>query len=462
VADSLLLIDDDADVLRAVGDYFERIGFEVYRETSGERGLDTFARLRPDVVLLDLHLPDLGGLEVLERLRGAGGAVILLTGQGDIATAVRAMQLGAEHFLTKPVDMGHLAAATARVLEKVHLSRQYALLRERDHQGEKPESLGVSPGMQELARQIGLLAASERTTVLLTGESGTGKGWVARLVHRLSPRASAAFVEVNCGGLSASFLESELFGHEKGAFTDAKERKLGLFELADGGTIFLDEIGDLAPELQPKLLRVLETKTFRRLGGTRELTVDVRLVAATNRELTSEVQAGRFRQDLFYRLSVMPLRLPAVRERSREDRLALVTRLLADLRPQLPGCPSECAADTLDRLLSAPWPGNVREMRNVIERAMLLARGAPALGPEHLPPDLRKVGGTGGVGGGGGGAGGSGGERRHLPLTLADVERQHIERALRFHGGNRTRAAQELGISRATLINKIKVYALDL
>ena len=456
MADSLLLIDDDADVLRAVGDYFERIGFEVYRETSGERGLDTFARLRPDVVLLDLHLPDLGGLEVLERLRGAGAAVILLTGQGDIATAVRAMQLGAEHFLTKPVDMGHLAAATARVLEKVHLSRQYALLRERDHQGEKPESLGVSPGMQELARQIGLLAASERTTVLLTGESGTGKGWVARLVHRLSPRASAAFVEVNCGGLSATFLESELFGHEKGAFTDAKERKLGLFELADGGTIFLDEIGDLAPELQPKLLRVLETKTFRRLGGTRELTVDVRLVAATNRELTSEVQAGRFRQDLFYRLSVMPLRLPAVRERSREDRLALVTRLLADLKPQLPGCPSECAADTLDRLLSAPWPGNVREMRNVIERAMLLARGAPALGPEHLPPDLRKPGGAGGGGGGGGG------ERRHLPLTPADVERQHIERALRFHGGNRTRAAQELGISRATLINKIKVYALAL
>ena len=459
MADSLLLIDDDADVLRAVGDYFERLAFEVYRETSGERGLDTFARLRPDAVLLDLHLPDVGGLEVLERLRGDGAAVILLTGQGDIATAVRAMQLGAEHFLTKPVDMGHLAAATARVLEKVHLSRQYALLRERDHQGESPESLGVSPGMQELARQIGLLAASERTTVLLTGESGTGKGWVARLVHRLSPRASAAFVEVNCGGLSATFLESELFGHEKGAFTDAKDRKLGLFELADGGTIFLDEIGDLAPELQPKLLRVLETKTFRRLGGTRELTVDVRLVAATNRELTSEVQAGRFRQDLFYRLSVMPLRLPAVRERSREDRLALVTRLLADLKPQLPGCPSDCAAETLDRLLSAAWPGNVREMRNVIERAMLLARGAPALGPEHLPADLRK---PGGAGGGGGGGGGSGGERRHLPLTLADVERQHIERALRFHGGNRTRAAQELGISRATLINKIKVYALAL
>src|SRR2546427_8442648 len=237
--------------------------------------------------------------------------------------------------------MGHLAAATARVLEKVHLSRQYALLRERDHQGEKPESLGVSPGMQELARQIGLLAASERTTVLLTGESGTGKGWVARLVHRLSPRASAAFVEVNCGGLSATFLESELFGHEKGAFTDAKERKLGLFELADGGTIFLDEIGDLAPELQPKLLKVLETKTFRRLGGTREMTVDVRLVAATDRDLVAEVRTGRFREDLYYRLSVMPLRLPAVRDRSRDDRLALVTPLFAGPKAPLPGRPRD-------------------------------------------------------------------------------------------------------------------------
>src|SRR5881394_3922050 len=429
--DSVLLIDDDADVLRAVGDYFDRIGYEVGRAETAQAGLEAFDRLRPDVVILDLHLPDVGGLEVLERLRSRGGSVILLTGQGDIETAVRAMQLGAEHFLTKPVDLNHLAAATARVSEKVRLVRQNALLRAREHEDAGLESL----------------AASERSTVLLTGESGTGKGWVARIIHHLSPRASGPFVEVNGGGLSATFLESELFGHEKGAFTDAKERRQGLFELADRGTMFLDEIGDLAPELQPKLLKVLETKTFRRLGGSREITVDVRLVTATNRDLVADVGAGRFREDLYYRLSVMPLRLPAVRERSRDDRLALLTRILADFAPQMPGCPSACSAEALDRLLSAPWPGNVREMRNVVERAMILARGVPQLGVEHLPADLRK---------------GGSGDKRHQPQALADVERVHIEKTLKFHGGNRTRAAQELGISRATLINKIKVYQLDL
>jgi len=445
--DSVLLIDDDVDVLRAVGDYFDKIGYEVSRATTAEEGFEAFARLRPDVVILDLHLPDLDGLEVLERLRSQGGSVILLTGQGDIETAVRAMQLGAEHFLTKPVDLNHLAAATARVGEKIRLARQNAMLRVREHEHEGLESLGVSPAIRELGRQIELLAASERSTVLLTGESGTGKGWVARVLHHLSPRAGGPFVEVNCGGLSATFLESELFGHEQGAFTDARERRQGLFELADHGTIFLDEIGDLAPELQPKLLKVLETKSFRRLGGSREMTVDARLIAATNRDLVGEVRAGRFREDLYYRLSVMPLKLPAVRERSRDDRLALVTRMLADLGPQMPGCPSACSAEALDRLLSAPWPGNVREMRNVMERAMILARGAGQIGVEHLPADLRK---------------GGGGEKRHQPQALADVERVHIEKTLKFHDGNRTRAAHELGISRATLINKIKVYRLDI
>jgi len=447
MADTLLLVDDDASVLRAIGDYFERIGYEVWRDSTGEQAMETFHRERPDVVLLDLHLPDSSGLVVLERLRREGAAVILLTGQGDIETAVKAMQLGAENFLTKPVDMTHLAAAIARVAEKVRLSRQNARLRALDHEAEGSGSLGVSPAMRELARQIELMAASERSTVLLQGESGTGKGWVARVIHNLSPRSGGPFVEVNCAGLLATFLDSELFGHEKGAYTDAKERKVGLFELADHGTIFLDEIGELAPELQPKLLKVLETKKFRRLGGTREQSVDVRLIAATNRDLVREVEAGRFREDLYYRLNVMPLMLPPVRERSREDRLELIRRIISDLKTQLPGCPSECSTDVLDRLLSAAWPGNVREMRNVLERSMILGRGQAVIGIEQLPPDLRQRATT---------------DRRYLAQSLSEVERQHIERTLRHHGGNRTRAAIELGISRATLINKIKAYSLNI
>ena len=392
MAGSVLLIDDDVDVLRSIGNYFERFGYEVTRELSGEAGLATFDRLRPEVVILDLGLPGMDGMEVLEHLRQRDASVVLLTGQADVATAVRAMQLGAENFLTKPVDMEHLAAATARVADKARLRRINEALLVQSAPGYGLESLGTSSGMQDFAHQVGLLAQSERTTVLLNGESGTGKGWVARMIHDLSPRTKAPFVEVNCGGLNATFLDSELFGHEKGAFTDAKDRKQGLFEIADHGTIFLDEIGDLAPELQPKLLKVLETKTFRRLGGTREITVDVRLVAATNKNLQAEVESGRFREDLYYRLSVMPLTMPALRDRSREDRLALITRLMGDLRSELPDGPPALSGEVLERLLSYPWPGNVREMRNVLERALILGRGQPAVSVEHLPGRVPRAG----------------------------------------------------------------------
>ncbi|HXE57110.1 MAG TPA: sigma-54 dependent transcriptional regulator, partial [Gemmatimonadales bacterium] len=305
MADSVLLIDDDVEVLRAIGNYFEHLGYEVTRELTGEAGLSTYDRLRPEVVILDLHLPGMDGMVVLEQLRARGAAVILLTGQGDIATAVKAMQLGAENFLTKPVDMAHLVAATARVADKVRLRRVNEMLLRQMVPGEGLESLGRSAAMQDLAHQVGLLAQSDRTTVLLQGESGTGKGWVARMIHNLSPRAKAPFVEVNCSGMGTTALDSELFGHEKGAFADATDRRRGLFEIADKGTIFLDEVAALPPELQPKLLKVLETRGFRRLGGTRELTVDVRVIAATNRDLAQEVEAGRFREDLYYRLSVM-------------------------------------------------------------------------------------------------------------------------------------------------------------
>ena len=446
MADTVLLIDDDPDLLRSLGNYFEQVGYEVGRELTGEAGLEAYDRMRPDVVLLDLTLPGMDGMQVLERLRERNATVILLTGVTDIPTAVRAMQLGAENFLPKPVDMAHLVAVTAKAADKVKLRRVNELLLTSVVPGEGLESLGQSSRMQEFARQVSLLAQSDRTTVLLAGESGTGKGWVARMIHNLSPRAKMPFVEVNCAGLSSTFLDSELFGHEKGAFTDAKDRKQGLFEIADHGTIFLDEIGDLAVELQPKLLKVLETKTFRRLGGTREITVDVRLIAATNRDLPGDVAAGRFREDLYYRLNVMPLELPPLRERSREDRLSLITRLFQDLRSSVPGAPSLIAPEALERLLAHAWPGNVREMRNILERALILGRGNVSVTVDHLPGELRARGGQ--------------GERRHVPLSLDDLERQHIERTLKHHQGNRTRAADELGISRATLINKIRRFAI--
>ncbi len=448
MSDSILLIDDDPDVLRAIGDYFEKVGYEVFREATGRDGLERESREHPDVVLLDLVLPDGEGLVFLEQFRRQDAAVIVLTGHGDVATAVRAMQLGAENFLTKPVDMTHLAAAVARVIDKVRISRQHALLKAR-HEKDRDlgEVLGVSPAMRDIAKQVERLAESDRTTVLLTGESGTGKGYVARRIHNLSLRRNQPFVDVNCAGLTPTFLESELFGHEKGAFTDAKERKPGLLEVADRGTAFLDEIGDMALEVQPKLLKVLESKTFRRLGGTRELAVDVRLIAATNRDIDQAVALGRFREDLFYRLAVMPLHLPPLRERAKEDRLALVQRFFADLAQGFQDPPPEMSTEALDRLLAYSWPGNIREMRNVIERALIMSRGARRLGPEHLPGDLARR---------------LPDPSRGQPVPLAEIEKRHIERTLRRHGGNRTRAAEELGISRATLINKIKVFALEL
>ena len=447
MSDSILIVDDAADVLRTVGDYFEKLGHEVFREARGEAAVEAYVRQRPDVVILDLRSPGMDGLQVLEELRRHDAAVLLLTGHGDSATAVRAMQLGAENFLTKPVDLPLLAAAAARALDKVRLRRHNALLVSQLAPAAADDVLGVSKPMRDLARQLALLAESDRTTVLLTGESGTGKGWVARLLHRLSARRDAPFVDVNCAGLSATFLDSELFGHEKGEFTDARDRKPGLFETADRGSLFLDEIAELAQDLQPKVLKALEDKSFRRLGGTREIHVDVRLIAATNHDIGDAVRRGRFREDLYYRLNVVPLHLPPLRERAREDRLALVRRLLAELRAALPGSAAELSSEALERLLAYPWPGNIREMRNVLERALIVGRGAERLGPEHLPGEVGRSAGA--------------APAAHQAVSLDEVERRHIEQTLRRHGGNRTRAAGELGISRATLINKIKAYALD-
>jgi DNA-binding NtrC family response regulator len=448
---SILLIEDSPTILGILHQFFVRKGWSVSRASDGRMGIESYERDSPSVVVLDLEMPGLSGMQVLHILlaRDPDATVIILTGSTDIGVAVEALKSGAENFLTKPVDLDLLEAATARAAEKAELRRLARYFAEERRAGaEDLEMLGRSPQMAEVRRQIEMLAGGA-APILLTGETGSGKGWAAKLIHSASPRRTAPFVEVNCAGLSATFLDSELFGHEKGAYTDAKTQKLGLFEIAHGGTLFLDEIGDLAPELQPKLLKVLESQRFRRLGGTREIEVDVRLVAATHHDLALAVKEGRFRQDLFYRLAVLPLHLPPLRERGREDIVELATRFVRDLRAKTRRGPTTLAAETLDLLVRHAWPGNIRELRNLLERVLLLAGNTDEIRPDHLPLEMRVA---------NAGAADAGDD----DLTLEAVEKRHIARILLHAGGNRAAAARVLGITRATLYKKLKDYGLEL
>ncbi|HEU5207931.1 MAG TPA: sigma-54 dependent transcriptional regulator [Longimicrobiales bacterium] len=452
---SVLLVDDDTQVRTVLQRAFQRAGYDVLTAIDGTRALDTYARDAADLVILDLGLPDIPGLDVLQRLRAIqpNAAIIVLTGQADLETAVAAMRAGAENFLAKPVDIQHLYAAAERALEKVQLRSRTTYLEEAHGSSAKQAGSGVglanAPVMRAVDERIALVAPTD-TTVLLLGETGTGKNWFARRVHALSTRAKGPFVEVNCASLSATFLESELFGHEKGAFTDARTMKRGLFEVASEGTLFLDEIGDLAPELQPKLLRALESRQFRRLGGTRDLTSSARLIAATNRNLQNAVADGRFREDLYYRIAVLPIELPPLRTWDIPGR----ERLAADLLHQLAGGHEAAIdSDALQRIAAYHWPGNIREMRNVLERALILAGPDAHIRTEHLPAEVARA----------GGAAGPAGNAGALPvdLTLQELERQHIVRVLEHCGGNRTRAARMLGVSRVGLYKKLRRLGID-
>lgn len=457
----VLIVDDEQAITAALAMFLERMGgHTVARAHTGREGLDAFAARRPDVVLLDLWLPDMTGLDVLRALAPEDPVVVMITGGGDVTKAVEALQLGAENFLTKPVELPHLAVVVERATEKARLRRMGRYLAQRGGVGGGREGgregastiVGSSPTMRELTHQVGMLAQSDRTTVLLVGESGTGKGRIAEYIHANSPRAGRPLVEVSCSAVRGEKLEQELFGVERGGDPragDGREGVPGLLEVADGGSIFLDEIGDLDLALQPRLLRVLEGKSFRRVGGTQEITARVRVIAATHRDLVNEVTAERFREDLYYKLSVMPVHLPPLRARTREDLVELTASLLDDLARELPDAPRRLSDQALERLLAYRWPGNIRELRNVLERAMLLSVGQERIGPELFPAEVRNApGGTGAT------------LDRHVPRSLDDVEREHIARTLRAHDGNRTHAARELGISRATLIKKIKQYGL--
>jgi two-component system, NtrC family, response regulator AtoC len=439
----VLVVEDEPALAERFARFLERNGHTVRRASSGEAALQSYLERRPDVTLLDLQLPDMTGFDVFARMREDEPMVIMISERAELPLAVRAVHEGVEDFLTKPVELAQLDIALGRALEKLH-RRQHSRYLSARRASSGSLAIGSSPRMRELASQVELLSASDRTTVLLSGEGGTGKGGMASLIHAQSPRAHRPFVEVSCAGQRAESLEVELFGLEDP--TSGASRP-GLVEVATGGTIFLDEVGELPTSLQPKLLRVLEGKPYRRVGGTREISVDVRVVAATTRDLASEVNAGRFREDLYYRLNVMPLNLPPLRTRERDDLIELIARLMDELAPHLVNAPREVSEAALDRLLRYAWPGNIRQLRNVLERGMIVSGGESRLDVASLPPEVRE-------------SSANAAKVREEARSLAGVERMHIEQTLRAHAGNRTHAARELGISRATLIKKIKTYKL--
>ncbi len=443
---NLLIVDDEVSIRSNLSRHFARKGMEVFTAESGAAAVEACAASMMDLVLLDLRLPDLSGLEVLQRIKAASPqtSVVVITAHGDVDTAVHAMQLKADHFLVKPVDLKALDALVLRLLESSRRMTELSYLKE------KVSLLSGAAGRARrrlppaVADTIHALAGSPATSVLISGETGTGKGVAARLIHELSARAANAFVDLNCATLTPEFLESELFGHEKGAFTDAKSFKRGLLELASGGTLFLDEIGELAPQVQAKLLKVIEERSFRRLGGTSLLHVDTRILAATNADLERAVRAGRFRADLFYRLNVMSLVIPPLRQR-RDEILPLAHDFLEELGGA--GLKPTITPDAEAALQATSWPGNIRELRNVMERAILLCRGGDRIGLEHLPENVVRSG------------------RPAAPeaagdLSLEAVEREHIAKVLRLCEGSRTQAARLLGIHRSTLLQKITRFGL--
>ncbi|MDM7916498.1 MAG: sigma-54-dependent transcriptional regulator [Candidatus Eisenbacteria bacterium] len=448
---SLLVIDDDETFGRVLARELERRGFEVATAISGGDGIARAIQVEPAVVLLDLRLPDMDGLEVLQALRERcpGTEVILLTGHGSIDTAIASVRAGAFDYAVKPCPLDELEVRIQKALERQFLSRRARLL-ERGLTPPDPAGSfrGESDAFRDLIRRIERVAASD-STVLLVGETGSGKEMAAKLLHARSPRAARPFVVVDCAGLQEGLLQSELFGHERGAFTGADRAKPGLFEVAHGGTIFLDEIGEVSHATQVKLLRVLDTATFRHVGGTKEIQVDVRILAATNRDLVEMVADGRFREDLYYRLSTITIDLPPLRER-RVD-IDLLAEHFVSLLNDRYGTVRRIGAATLETLRRYDWPGNVRELLHVIESSMIVCEGSEIL-PEHLPASLRRLAAP-------PGPAPRGPERDHLP-TLKEMERAHIERALGASAGHRGNAARALGISERNLYRKLREYGL--
>jgi DNA-binding NtrC family response regulator len=443
------VVDDEALLRMSLRTRLASEGYELLEAGTAAEAFEQLAS-EPDLVLLDLHLPDGDGLAVLRQIkqRSPDTVVILMTAFSSIENAVEAMKLGAFHYVNKPFDLEEIMLLADKALETTQLRREVRALRSGQSREYGFDAIvGYSPVMQKVKSLLARVAASPASTVLLTGETGTGKDLAAKAIHYNSERASRAFVNITVSALPEQLLESELFGHERGAFTDARQQKRGLLEAADHGTVFLDEIGEMTPPLQAKLLRFLEERAFKHVGGLNDIRVDVRVVAATNRNLEDDVKAGRFREDLFYRLQVMPITLPPLRERKGDIPLLVsyfVDRYNREFKKRIRGLSS----DALSLVEQYAWPGNIRELRNALERAMLLTT-KDLIEPEDLTALTRKA----------------AAPQFQLPpdgVSLEEVERQLLMQALERSGGNQTQAAELLRINRDQVRYRIEKFGLQM
>ena len=448
--EKILIVEDNEDLLFTLTRVLEKEGYELHNAGSGEEALEVFKKELIDLVLLDLKLPKMSGMEVLNRLKDHDPdcLVLMMTGLTDPKPAIEAMKMGAYDYLMKPFELDEVKLVVRKALETHELKREVAQLKRKSRSENPCDAIfGKSTGIEQVKQLIRVVAGTPKTSVLIQGESGTGKELVANAIHYSSARKSEPFVKLNCAAIPDNLLESELFGFEKGAFTDAKTLKKGLFELANGGTIFLDEISSMKLSLQPKILRVIESQTFRRIGGTTDIKIDVRVVAATNTDLGELVKEKEFRDDLYYRLKVMEISIPPLRDR-REDVLLLTKLFIQEFNKEFNRDVKKLDEATENLLVSYHWPGNIRELRNVIERAVILCQEDTVM-PEQMPHELK-------------------GEDAELPppktslgmVSLMDMEKHHILDVLNNVNQNKSQAARVLNISRSTLREKLKAYGL--
>jgi DNA-binding NtrC family response regulator len=457
----VLIVEDNSDAREAWSTLISSWGYRVDTAEDGEQALQLIESSDPQILLLDLRLPKKDGLAVLREIRANGWQIptIVISGEGDIDDAVQSIKLGAYDYLRKPVDPHHMEVLLNNLRTHLTVSKENQLLRRRlMDAGELGQLIGQSLAMRRVMAAIDQVSPSS-ASIVIVGESGTGKELAARTIHELSPRSSGPYIAINCAALPETLMESELFGHERGAFTGADRRREGCFELATGGTLLLDEIGEMKPELQAKLLRVLEERKVRRLGGSAEIPVDVRVLAATNRNLEGQLREGRFREDLYYRLNVFTIQLPTLRERV-EDVPILIEHFLQQLAPAAGKSVMGMEAECLELLKAQRWPGNVRQLRNVIERALIVTRG-PMISTADLPeeitfdmPESLKPNPPAGFKPDNGQ--GHPALDVHVGMSLSAVKRELLLQTLKFTGGNKAKAAEILGVSLKTLYNHLK------